>query len=224
MKDSVGPFKALMIDWDGTLIDSLPLKIQNAGELFAERFDVSSKSVTASYSTHSGIPRRELFDRISLDCQGRTLSEDEYVALSSAFTRRNTARVAEEATLRKGTLDTLTQLKDRGVLLFISTSATPEEIGALATHFGLDQICTDVFGSRPGFSKGLGHVSHVVAQFDLRHKDLCGVGDDIQDMKLLSEAGVSGIGITGTRSRETLLNAGAVVVIDHLEEIVPHVV
>ena len=57
MKVSVGRFKALLIDWDGTLIESLPIKISNAAALFSELLEVDADDVAASYKRHSGVPR-----------------------------------------------------------------------------------------------------------------------------------------------------------------------
>jgi len=53
----------IVFDWDGTLIESLPLKIRNAGRLFEETFGVPRAGIEAAYRVHSGIPRRQLLDR-----------------------------------------------------------------------------------------------------------------------------------------------------------------
>lgn len=223
MKDSAAPIRAFLFDWDGTLIDSLPLKIANAADLFAERFGADSKEVRESYARHSGVPRRILFDRISYDCRGTTLSNVEYDSLSDAFTERNRQSVSKNGALRPGAMSTLLQLQESGVLLYISTSAEQDEIDSLAGHFGLGQICHGIYGSRPSFSKGPDHAREVIELHGLSHADVAGVGDDVVDMELFRAAGIHPIGITGTRSRAELEEAGAEIVIDSLEDILTHV-
>ena len=223
MKVSAGPFKALIIDWDGTLIDSLPLKIENAAALFCERFGLDEADVAESYARHSGVPRRILFDRISFDCRGSVLSDAEFDSLSSAFTEQNNRRIAAEGDLRPGTMSTLSRLRELGVLLYISTAAAQEEIDSLARHFGLARVCDGIFGSRPTFSKGPDHANAVIERHGLRRSDVAGIGDDTADMELFRESGIFPMGITGTRSRAELQSAGAEVVVDRLEDVVDYV-
>lgn len=224
MKASAGPFKALLIDWDGTLIDSLPLKIANAASIFGEYFGADPNEVAASYARHSGVPRRMLFDKISLDCLQTKLADAEFDELSRTFTERNKERIVAEGSLRTDAAPTISVLRDRGVLVFISTSAAPEEIEPLAHHFGLDRLCAGILGSKPAFSKGPGHVRWVMRTHTLSAIDLAGIGDDLADMTLFSDAGIFSIGITGTRSRTELLAGGADMVIDSLQEVLDRAV
>lgn len=223
MKASVEHCKAFLFDWDGTLIDSLPIKIANAGRLFAERFGVNERDVRAAYSRHSGVPRRELFDQIAEHCIDRSLTGPEFDELSAQFTQMNRERVGAEASLRAGSVDTLSSLREQGRLIFISTATAQEEIDSLAEFFGVREHCTEVLGSRPGFTKGPVHAGHVTSRYGIPNTDMAGVGDDKQDMRLFREAGITSIGITGTRSRTELEAAGADVVIESLYEVVSRV-
>jgi phosphoglycolate phosphatase-like HAD superfamily hydrolase len=221
MKVSAELCKALLIDWDGTLVDSLPIKISNAAELFGSRFGSSTTQVRASYARHSGVPRHELFDLIAQDCVGRPLTDSEFTETSAAFTDLNRERVARDAEIRSGTLAALETLNERGVLLFISTATTQDEIDALAAAFGVSAYCTEVMGSSPGFTKGPVHADHVSKRYGVTKLEMAGIGDDEQDMRLFRSAGITAIGITGTRSRPELELAGAHIVIDNLDEVVP---
>jgi phosphoglycolate phosphatase-like HAD superfamily hydrolase len=222
MKASVEHCRAFLIDWDGTLIDSLPIKVANAAELFADRFSVDEENVKAAYARHSGIPRRELFDRIAEDCIGGPLSDPVYEEISEAFTNLNRNRIAARAHLRDGTLEALEELSQKGRLLFISTATAQEEIDSLADAFGVASLCSEVMGSRPGFAKGPTHAAHVASHYDLQTTEMAGIGDDVHDMKLFALAGIMAIGITGTRNRRELISAGADLVVDNMIEVVEH--
>lgn len=214
-----GVLRGLMLDWDGTLIHSLPLKIENAGRIFARRYGVEAGAVRTCYARHSGIPRRQLFERIAEETLGRPLEEEEFSALSHAFSAANRAVVVERGALRPGTRDTLEALHAYGCRLFVSTAAAPPEVEPLAQHFGVTPLVDGVFGSRPGFGKGPEHVDFVCRTHGLDRTLLAGVGDDVSDLRLFREAGILPIGITGTESRDVLLGHGAEHVIDRLDEL-----
>lgn len=217
----MGRFSAILLDWDGTLIDSLPLKIRNAGTLFESRFGVDAGAVEGSYREHSGVPRRLLFDFIARDVLGSPLSDSEFLPLSEAFSAANLATIKEIGVLRPGTLETLGLLRFHDLRAFVSTSAQPEEVEPLARHFGVEALCEGVLASTPGFAKGQDHVMYVRRILGISPESIAGVGDDTRDMELFSQADISPIGITGTRTAQELLEAGAVRVIDTLGELVP---
>lgn len=215
----MGRCKAFLLDWDGTLIDSLPIKIANAEELFNNELAFAKADVRVSYTKHSGVPRRTLFDRIAFDCRGRNLTDAEFGPLSEAFTDLNTSRIASQGKLKPRTMSALISLKRSGRLLFVSTSAAPEEIMLLSEHFGIRSLCEGVFGSRPGFSKGSEHADHVRKICGLSVEELAGIGDDIEDIRLFNQAKILSIGLTGTRTRAELETLGADVVVDNLDEV-----
>ncbi|HZD56304.1 MAG TPA: hypothetical protein VE136_06260, partial [Anaerolineales bacterium] len=72
----------LLFDWDGTLINSLDIKVRNAGLLFAETFDLDPAGVEAAYRRHSGIPRQQLFDAICVDNGLSPLTGEIFMPLS----------------------------------------------------------------------------------------------------------------------------------------------
>ena len=219
-----GGFKAILFDWDGTLLsNSLHLKIENAGRLFSRSYPVTSDCVEASYRRHSGIARRSLFDRISTDCMGRTLTEDEFEGLSRAFTKANLESVSSRAQPRPEARASLEALRKTRCMLFVSTSASQEEVSALARHFDLAWLFVAILGSGPDFTKGPDHAAHVMATYDLDRRDLAAVGDESSDIRLQLEAGITAVGITGTEERDALLAAGAHLVIDDLAELVQYV-
>jgi phosphoglycolate phosphatase len=213
-------YRAILFDWDGTLIESLPLKIANAADLFAETFDAEPQAVRTAYGRYSGVGRRQLFDEIARDCIGRSFTDVEFAGLSAAFTERNRQVIMKHGVLRPGALESLETLKEAGLYLGISTSAAQDEMEPLARHFGVAKFCDLLLGSRPGFAKGPDHVRYVSAHLNLANSDLAGVGDDERDMELFAAAGIARVGITGTHTREALFARGAQVVIDQLIEVV----
>ena len=217
------PYKAIVLDWDGTVVLSLDLKVENAAELFARRFGVAPDAVRRSYRRHSGIPRRELFERISEDCLGRGLGEAESAALSDAFTEANLRAIAGAAPLRPNLRTAVEAIRARSCVVVVSSSACPEELQALAPALGIATLFDELMGSRPGFSKGPEHVAHVRERYGVELDEIAAVGDEPRDMALFGAAGVAPIGITGTCDRAELCAGGASRVINDLIELLPDV-
>lgn len=203
--------RAVLFDWDGTLVNSLDIKIRNAGILFHQRFDLSSEEVEKAYRLHSGIPRRQLFDAILADLGQPALFEAGYASLSKAFSDKNREALRDRS--QPGLLPTTTQLVleillQTGCLLFISSSAETKEIRDIAENLGLADFFMrsggDIFGSRPGFNKGSQHVEYVCASHELPVEELIFVGDDPADVRLGQAAGVFTVAKAGTYSAAAL--------------------
>ncbi|MBX3064203.1 MAG: HAD family hydrolase [Anaerolineae bacterium] len=216
-------YKAFLLDWDGTIIDSLLLKLENAGNLFAARYGVNSAAAQICYRRYSGIPRRQLFDRIALDLLERRLADEEFDRLSSEFTELNLKVLRTRAQLKSEARATLTTLRSRGVIACISTSVPATELELLVSHFQLQPLLHELLGSRPGFGKGPEHAAFVAEKYQLQLAEIAGVGDEPRDIELHHAATIGSIGITGTETRQELLACGANIVIDRLDELINYV-
>jgi phosphoglycolate phosphatase len=212
----------VLFDWDGTLIDSLPVKIQNAGNLFQQAFGVPADTIMAAYRRHSGIPRKQLFTAICKDSGIPALDDEQYSRLSKRFTELNLASLTHARTsdlLQPETAPALEALARLGYPLYVSSSADSQEIRSLARGLGLEHFFVDIMGSSPGFSKGAQHIQHVLKEQSALLDQLVFVGDEPTDIALGCSAGVLTIGKTGTYSAGSLREAGADGIIDRLSEL-----
>jgi len=197
----------ILFDWDGTLIDSLPTKVGNAGRLFQQEFGISPEDVTLAYRRVSGIPRKQLFASICADNGLPTLDDEHYQQLSQRFTEMNLASLTDpgaKGILAQETVDTLNALKAAGYPLYVSSSADPQEIRKGASALGLDGFFTEMMGSLPGFGKGAQHVAHVLQSQAARACQLVFVGDEPADITLGRAAGVRTVAKVGTCTAEFL--------------------
>jgi len=210
----------IVFDWDGTLIDSLPLKIRNAGQLFEETFGVSRKEVETSYRVHSGISRRQLFDAICSDNDLPALTSSEFDNLSETFSNRN-LEAFSNIRVDPVVITTLSTLKDFGYPLFISTATTPEEVRSAVKSLELDSHFQGILGSQGEFTKGPAHIAYIMAKIPVEKESIWFVGDEPNDVVLGKQAGVRTIVKVGSHSIEALKAAQPDRIIGNLSELIP---
>jgi phosphoglycolate phosphatase len=210
----------IVFDWDGTLIESLPLKIKNAGQLFAETFEVAAADVEAAYRVHSGIPRRQLFDAICVDNGLPALTAVQYEPLSAAFTARNQESVSR-VQVEPVVAQTLGTLSEMGLPLFISTSAAPDEVRSVANSLKLAHFFYEILGSLGNFTKGPVHIEHILKKYPLNKQDIWFVGDEPSDVRLGKAAGVRTVAKLGSHPRGRLEQSHPDVIIETLTELIP---
>jgi len=210
----------IVFDWDGTLIESLPLKIKNAGILFEETFGVSGADVETAYRIHSGIPRRQLFEAICADNGLPPLTDAQFSSLSAEFTKRNRAAVSR-VEVESVVLLTLAALNEKGYPLFISTSAVPDEVLSVTKSLKLDRYFQEILGSQGDFTKGPVHIEYILGKLSIPKDRIWFVGDEPSDVRLGKQAGVRTVVKTGSHPKERLAAAEPDVIIESISELIP---
>ena len=210
--------ETLIFDWDGTLVNSLDMKIENAGELFNNFFGYSSELVEKAYRQHSGVHRRILFDAISNSVGNRDLTDLEYFEISCAFTELNLFNL-NKTHLFRDTVSTLDYLNTCGLNLFVSSSATPEDVVASAEHLGIYDKFVNVFGSVNGFGKGQEHISYILNKYDLNRENIVMVGDERADVMLAKMANVYSVAKRGSLEENELNELNPDLIINSLSEL-----
>lgn len=212
----------ILFDWDGTLIDSLDLKIRNAGALFEQALGIPPDKVEEVYRQHSGLPRRQVFQAICQENGLKELEEAEFDNLSRRFSEVNLALFTDPGRTNlvvpetRRALGTLTKC---GYPLYVSSSAETEELRTIAQAHGLDGFFQKIMGSRPGFNKGKEHIDFVLQKQSANKNQIVFVGDEPFDIIIGQEAGVLTIAKVGTYSAERLSQSEPNYVVASLGEI-----
>jgi phosphoglycolate phosphatase-like HAD superfamily hydrolase len=195
--------RAILFDWDGTLMNTLDIKARNAGRAFQGVLESCPEQVESAYRRHSGRPRRELFDAIAADVHGGPLDEGIYRVLNDAFSKLNGSTAGPDRVF-PDVPPALCRLRGMGFALGISSSVPTRELRAAVSTAGLEALFDFVLGSEPGCGKGRGHVEWIRRQNGWKAGDLCFVGDDVADIQLAREAGIPVVARVGTHPREAL--------------------
>jgi phosphoglycolate phosphatase-like HAD superfamily hydrolase len=188
--------KVLVFDWDGTVLDSMPVKSVNFGRAFCAALncsqdDLLANAVVKEYLALSGRPRKEIFLQI-VNNLGLNAPHNSFKRFSDNFQRMNKARLTQ-ARIFPDALELLEVLKNLAREVCISSSVPPQELSDLVGHILPKHIrcgITLVLGSNDDFSKGRGHIQAIVEKTRTPLEGLLMLGDDIADYELSLEAGV----------------------------------
>jgi phosphoglycolate phosphatase-like HAD superfamily hydrolase len=210
----------LLFDWDGTLINSLEIKISHAGKIFHEILGLPQENVAAAYRRHSGIPRQQLFAAICTENNHPPLDALQYQSLSQRFSELNLTTLTNPQTpglVPEDTKTVLPVLRDLGHPMYVSSSAISEELHQIARAHGIDVYFQQILGSAPSFNKGVEHIEYVRGLQDAGLDQILFIGDEPTDIMLGHQAGVRVIAKTGTYPAHKLVEYGADHVITSLE-------
>jgi phosphoglycolate phosphatase-like HAD superfamily hydrolase len=188
--------KVFVLDWDGTLFDSMAVKLRSFSQVASEYLaqggaELSVEAAAELYRTHSGRPRREIFAIVARSC-GVELSETDLGIMSDRLTSLNYKLLADAAMFDDG-LALLACLAAHGKVACISSSVPQNELDhfvALKVPPDLRYGFRSVFGSRPGFGKGPAHLKRLMEDTRVSAERVLVIGDDEADHELSAKAGV----------------------------------
>lgn len=209
----------ILFDWDGTLVDSIEMKIRNAGIVFSDLFGWNIESVKGAYRYFSGIPRRDLFTAIAKKVGGSVVDDGQYQQLSNAFTSLNCAEL-NSSLVYPEVVATIKELRLRGLKLVISSSTPNEELQLAVKMVGLYDLFDNVWGSDAAFSKGPGHVQHFCIHYSMLRNSVCMIGDEESDFRLAREAACSFVARSGSKSVAHWQSLGVTNIIEKMPDLV----
>ena len=210
---------AIVFDWDGTIVNTMPLKIKNASEIFTEYYDVPTEDAAESYKKYSGVSRRELFNLIAKENIGKELSTFVFNRLSAEFTSRNIDSYKKNKVFDENNREALLWFSEQKMMLFISSSAVKDEIEELAEYLDLKKFFNEILGSSGNFKKGKPHINYIKNKFNLVTSQIMFVGDEKPDMRLANRLGVMCVGISNGKPKDTLYTEFADYVMHNLIEL-----
>lgn len=185
------PVRAVMFDFDGTLVDTMGDFAGLAGALIAEAYGGTADEGRAAYLRTSGVP---FFQQLQL------LFPDDprNAALVAAFEREK-LRFYEGLGLYPDVPPALAALAARGIATVVSSNNFQDVVDTFLA--GQDVRFDLVLGFRDGFHKGAPHFAHAIEALGVAREGLVFVGDSVRDAELADAAGVRFVARTGTAPR-----------------------
>jgi len=199
--------RAILFDWDGTLVDTLPFMYAATQLVMAEH---GLPITWDDYRRHFTPDWRLLYRRFRLPEEKIQSVGDRWWSLYQG---------RDEAALLPGAADALRRLAGAGLALGIVTAGRRDSVEPQLERHGLSALLpARVFGDDPFEPKpgpaGLHHALDMLGLAD-RVAETAYVGDALDDMRMAVAAGARGIGIrTDLATDIELRDAGASEVAD----------
>jgi phosphoglycolate phosphatase len=178
------PYRHIIWDWNGTLLDDLDLSIEVMNSLLAQRrLPLLTRS---RYHTLFDFPVRAYYERLGFDPV-----IDSFERLSTEFIAGYDSRRLE-ASLHRQAASTLAAIRAAGLQQSILSAYRHETLHEIVAHFGL----TDHFAHIAGLDNIHAHSKlalgrDLVARLGVPTPEILLIGDTLHDLEVAHELGVA---------------------------------
>lgn len=179
-----GKIKAIIFDFDGTILESMDIKTRAFASLFKD-YPEQLPSILALHKNHGGMSRFEKFEIIHRDILRQPLSEERKEELSRKFSDYVYQEVLK-CPFVEGAENFLE--KYHQILPLFITSGTPDkEMKSIVKDRGMERYFREVYGSPARKSE---IIAKILEDFNLQPQEAVFVGDAVDDQEGAKEAGV----------------------------------
>jgi phosphoglycolate phosphatase-like HAD superfamily hydrolase len=184
--------KVIILDFDGTVADTMTYLTDLAAGLLMERYNMTREEARRAYIDTTGLPFVQqmeiLYPGDERNAETVRRFEDEK--------RRNMGRFDLFPDVRRA----IGAMRRAGVKVCVSSGNYEDIIDDFMRARGLEVDL--VMGFRPGFEKGRDHFMYAMRQLGSDPGSTVFVGDSIKDGERAQEAGIGFVAMTGLVSRE----------------------
>lgn len=195
-------FDTVVWDFNGTLINDLDLVVRSVNRQLAKR---NLPSLTAdAYRDVFGFPVQDYYRRIGVTFESETMDD-----LSADFFAEY-APALKDCPLHDGALDTLRQLKTRGLRQFVLSAMEEGMLRSMIDHLGIPRFFTGIYGlaHQEGDSK-VSRGRELQQDFDIDPRTALLIGDTAHDAEVAETLGLSVALVSrGHQSTERLRETG----------------
>ena len=204
--------KAVLFDFDGTLVDTMGRYADIAAEVMAEHFAADRAWAREKYIETSGVPFVQQL--------GTIFPGDPRIPNAAAAFEHHKNQFLETFPMPEETLAVLAELRNRGIAIGVSSNNFQASVDRFIERARLPFSC--VMGYREGFRKGEQHLRHFQEKSGVRPPDMLLVGDSLHDAAIALENGIGFVAKEGTFNRKVWNERYPhVVVIGELRELLP---
>ena len=218
MNTIANPFKALIFDLDGTLIDSAPDVCASTNRVLA---DMGRRELTLEETKDMvGWGGRVLIEK-ALAKTGAAGTEAEVDRALEGFLKTYAQHPADHSVIFPGVIPALEGFKAEGVKMGICTNKPAASTPPVLEAMGLDQYFDVVSnGDSVPYKKPDGrHVLHCVEQLGAEPDTTVMVGDSENDILAAINAGIRSVCVTFGYAHVPLDEIGADILIDHFDDL-----
>lgn len=206
------PFKHIIWDWNGTLLDDISLTVEVLNEQFRE---IGYQEISVeTHRVHFEIPVKNYYRKLGINPEGLHFEQ-----LAKEFHRIYETKV-RSTVLHVGVQETLQNLSAKGVSHSVLSAHPHHLLFDILSHFGIKEIFESIRGQKVG---GGGDKTmegkKLVEELNYETNEILLVGDTTHDFEVARALGIKCVLVShGHQSRARLASHG-VAVVDTLAEI-----
>lgn len=209
------PYKHIIWDWNGTLLNDIALCLQVLNRLLARRG--RSPITQKDYRQNFGFPVIHFYQYLGLKTDGNSFRE-----VSREFIEDYETYWLEECALHPEAANVLTQLARLGISHSVLSAARQETLNAGIRHFGIHTHFLGLAGADNIYAEGkIDKGRHWIRKLDWDPEEIVLIGDTVHDYEVAEAIGTNCILMAhGHHSYQRLAETGAPVV-HSLQELMP---
>ena len=208
-------YDAIIFDFDGVLVESVDVKTQAFGALYAEYGDRIVEQVKAYHLLHGGVSRFDKFRYYHEVLLGKTLTQEEELRLGNLFSQYVEDAVVD-AVYVSGAYDFLENTY-QSIPLFVASGTPDQELKRIVSRRNMSHYFVSVHGSPD--QKG-DIIQRILSKYDFAPDRVLMVGDAIADYEGALAAGVKFIGRVMKYPKTDPFPEGTIVLPDLVELVI----
>lgn len=190
-KLDVDRYRAFFFDFDGVVVDSVKIKGEAFGSLFAEYGSEVVEKVIDHHLKNGGLSRYDKFRYYYKEFLGKEITAEIMEELDRLYSERVVEKVIAAPAIG-GVMDFITRLNSRDLPCYI-VSATPErEVQMIARRRGIDYFFKEIVGSPRGKADNL---AMLLNKYSILSEEAVFFGDAISDYRAAEHNHVGFVGV-----------------------------
>jgi phosphatidylglycerophosphate synthase/phosphoglycolate phosphatase-like HAD superfamily hydrolase len=181
-----GGVRAVVLDFDGTVADTMPFLSDLAVSLLTQHYGVSPQEARRRYRETSGL---DFASQVAEMFPGHSANTE----VIATFERRKRASILAQPVFPE-TIQTLRALGQRGIQRFLVSSTPLETLAAYTQRHGIDGWIDGCRGFAPDFDK-VRQLESLLAEHDLHPDEVLFVGDSLRDLDVAEGLGIRFLGV-----------------------------
>ncbi len=181
--------KAVIFDFDGTLVDTMGGFADLAADIMHRRFGTPIERARHSYLETSGLPFRQQLEIIYPDDARNDEASREFEAAKQ--------ETFFSETFADDVKRTISQLRQRGYLVMVSSNNRQDLVDRFVAREPEVQF-HEVLGARQDFFKGHDHFEYIRRKFGIGEDEMVFIGDSLKDAERAISSHVRFVGKLGT--------------------------
>lgn len=186
--------KAIIFDFDGTLVDTMQIFADVASRLIFENYELEKELARQKYFETSGLP---FCKQIEIIFPGHALNP----TVASAYEMEK-LEATSDIKMERETREALKILKSQGYDLAVSSNNFQHNISQFVENNRLGELFRLALGFKDSFGKGKEHFDFIKNELGLDGREMIFIGDSLNDARLAKENNVDFIGKTGTFAKK----------------------